>query len=275
MFQTIMNGRTNDTVIVRKNISNLGNELSPFRTAMDKFMAIRDNRGYNQIAGFHGAPDWWCWHHEESSRSITRAHLFLPWHRAYLKWFEDHLRDHDKSVSQCWWDWTSDLSHNEGMPRAYTDETVDAELNPLYKFHMTVLAPTVQGLPDITLDEDTVRNPDSPNDLPEPSRVKDLYTIEDFGQFSTAIEEIHDEIHMWCHGSMGRVSTAAYDPIFYAHHCNIDRIWSIWQNTHGNSTMPPDLLDISLAPFPYTVKHVLKIYDLGYEYATSSSEVKL
>lgn len=270
-----MNGKNSDTVIVRKNVSNLGDDLPAFRLAMEKFMAVRDNRGYNHIAGFHGAPDWWCWHHEESNRSITRAHLFLPWHRAYLKWLEDHLRDHDKAVSQCWWDWTSPLSHTEGIPRSYAEEIADSKPNPLFKSHMSALAPSVPGLPNITLDEDTVRDPDLPGELPNASAVQALYRIEDFGQFSTAIEQIHDEVHFWCHGSMGRVTTAAYDPLFYAHHCNIDRIWSIWQNMHGNSTMPPDLVDMPLAPFPYTVKGVLKIYDLGYEYATSSSEVKL
>lgn len=271
-----MNGTNDDIVIVRKNISNINNsELKSFRTAMANFMAIRDNRGYNHIAGFHGAPEWWCWHHQESRRSFLRAHAFLPWHRAYLKWLEDHLRDHDASVAQCWWDWTSLLSHSEGIPNAYAVQRVGTSLNPLHKFHMSVLAPTVPGLPNITLDEDTVRDPDPSDGLPNPSRIQDLYEIEEFGEFSDALEEVHDDIHFWCHGSMGRVTTAAYDPIFHAHHCNIDRIWSIWQNIHGNSTMPPDLLDMTLSPFPYTVRGVIKTYDLGYEYATSSSEVRL
>lgn len=28
---------------------------------------------------------------------------------------------------------------------------------------------------------------------------------------------------------MGRVFTAPHDPIFFAHHANVDRIWAIWQ----------------------------------------------
>jgi tyrosinase len=77
---------------------------------------------------------------------------------------------------------------------------------------------------------------------------------------------------MWCGGSMGRVPTAAFDPVFWAHHCNIDRIWAIWQTTHADK-MPPELEDLILAPFAYRVKDVLKIYDLGYEYAASGAEV--
>jgi hypothetical protein len=29
-----------------------------FRDALAKMMNIKDNRGYNHIAGFHGIPDW-------------------------------------------------------------------------------------------------------------------------------------------------------------------------------------------------------------------------
>ena len=95
----------NSVGIIRKNISNyLPNELLDFRNAMDKFMAIRDNRGYNHIAGFHGAPDFYCWHHQRNDRTVLRAGLFLPWHRAYLKYLEDHLRDSNTQVSQPWWD---------------------------------------------------------------------------------------------------------------------------------------------------------------------------
>ena len=115
----------NSVVIIRKNISNyLPNELLDFRNAMEKLMAIRDNRGYNHIAGFHGAPDFYCWHHQRNDRTALRARLFLPWHRAYLKYLEDHLRDSNTQVSQPWWDPSSPLSHSEGIPKAYSTRTV-------------------------------------------------------------------------------------------------------------------------------------------------------
>ena len=70
-------------------------------------------------------------------------------------------------------------------------------------------------------------------------------------------------------------TTAAFDPVFWAHHCNIDRLWWIWQLKHGNASMPTNLLEFGLAPFSYDVKSVLNIYDLGYEYATATGEVTL
>jgi len=278
-----MNGDSNELVVTRTNISNLSNDkLSRLRAAMEKFMAVRDERGYGHIAGFHGTPDWYCWHYEKSFRNlILRARLFVAWHRAYLKWFEDHLRDHDPSVALCWWDWTSPLSHSEGKPKAYTDPTYtdptgSTKPNPLLKFHMKVPA---QGNPELppsaALDRDTRRNPPGPLwRLPNPSKVQALYEIEDWGEFNDQLEDVHDGIHGWVGGDMGDPTTAAYDPIFWAHHCNIDRIWSIWQLQQGNP-IPSNLLDVSLSPTPYTVRQILSIHDLGYEYATASSEVRL
>ncbi|CAM9153359.1 unnamed protein product, partial [Chrysoparadoxa australica] len=36
-------------------------------------------------------------------------------------------------------------------------------------------------------------------------------------------------------GDMGENDTAACDPIFFLHHCNIDRLFWIWQNLHGQT----------------------------------------
>ena len=258
-----MNGPGDDIVRRRMNISSYdAPQLSTFRKAMTKFMAITDNRGYNHMAGNHGVPDWYCWHGQSSRRfPFLRTHAFLPWHRAYLKVFEDHLLDHDSNISLPWWDATSSLSHREGIPKAYKEPTVDGTPNPLYKFHIP------------SQDADTKRNPRRPRQLPANSSVKALYDISDFGEFSTALQEVHDSVHVWCGGSMSTQAYSAYDPVFWAHHCNIDRIWAIWQTKHGNN-LPEGLPEMELEPFPYRVKNVLKIYDLGYEYAAGGSEVK-
>lgn len=50
--------------------------------------------------------------------------------------FKDHLRDHDARVSQPWWDPTSPLSHQEGLPKDYSVVSVNKKQNPLYKFHI-------------------------------------------------------------------------------------------------------------------------------------------
>jgi tyrosinase len=80
------------------------------------------------------------------------------------------------------------------------------------------------------------------------------------------IEGIHASVHTWVGGAMTLVSVAAYDPLFWAHHAMIDRLWYLWQiDTHERP--PADLLDRALWPFPMTVRQTLDIGLLGYEYA--------
>ena len=73
---------------------------------------------------------------------------------------------------------------------------------------------------------------------------------------------------------MGSVPTAAYDPIFWAHHCMIDRLWYLWQLRHPGRACRPRLLDRALAPFPMTVRQTLDITQLGYDYAASTAAAK-
>jgi len=99
--------------------------MQRFRRAMAKIQAIRDKRGYNHIAGFHGEPNWYCWHHQRNQKNPrVRARLLLPWHRAYLWWLEQALQDAMKEeadgVALPWWDWTT----QRGVPEAYAAETV-------------------------------------------------------------------------------------------------------------------------------------------------------
>jgi hypothetical protein len=71
-------------------------------------MPLSDIRGFNHIAGFHGAPSWYCWHHQASRRTQLQARLFLSCHRAYLYWLEQSLQDRAPGVAVPWWNWDRD-----------------------------------------------------------------------------------------------------------------------------------------------------------------------
>ena len=74
---------------------------------------------------------------------------------------------------------------------------------------------------------------------------------------------------------MQDINTAAFDPVFFAHHAQIDRIWYLWQVKNGNDNFPAELLDSPLTPFGKTPRDVLNVQAIGYEYAASASPVPL
>jgi tyrosinase len=239
--------------------------MALFRQAMGNAEAIADNRGYNYIAGFHGAPGWYCWHHQISRRTPLQARLFLPWHRAYLWWLEQALQDQVEGVALPWWDWTS----IQRVPRAYALRRVDGEPNPLSATRARVPAAT----PPINRRTRRApgRNPFAR--LPTPQEIADVLDDTDWASFSDRLEDFHDAVHGWVGGDMGDVTTAAYDPVFFAHHCMIDRVWYLWQVRHGNGGIPSDLLDLELIPFGKRTRDVLDVQRLGYEYAASATVV--
>jgi len=253
----------------RKSVRNISNpELVDLRTAYEGIMSMRDNRGFAQAAGYHGSPDWHCIHSVRHKVTTLRTRLFLPWHRAYLKDLELRLKQVVPTVSLPWWDWTSSLSHQEGLPKAFKEQQVGGKHNPLYSFYI--------NLPNIPkpITRYTRRNPDSPDKLPTKKDVDDVLTAASYGEFCDQVEDLHDRIHIWMGGDMGRVATAAFDPIFWSHHCMIDRIWWIWQQEHENMNMTEEFKQIILPPFSWKVDELLNINKLGYEYIANSNSVR-
>lgn len=73
---------------------------------------------------------------------------------------------------------------------------------------------------------------------------------------------------------MGSQAFAAYDPVFWAHHVMVDRIWRIWQRDHPGASFDLQTLGQALPPFPLTVAEVLDVTRLGYEYASFATDVR-
>ena len=182
-----------------------------------------------------------CPHHGESSAN------FLPWHRAYLYYFERILRDAAQDNSLClpYWNYTDPTQRR--FPILFADPDYDRvsqkPRNPLFdsRREAAFMAQLYE------LSEDAVAVPDA-------AEFFGLIDSEGFaggnsdrdrntkGKLETSP---HDQIHFAVGGSIGfgtsaeppseavgglmaSVQTAAFDPIFWVHHCNIDRIWSTW-----------------------------------------------
>jgi tyrosinase len=219
-------------------------------------LSASDNRGWVYWAEYHGFNRYECWHHARVGNDGFPYDLFLPWHRAYLTFFDHAARDHDAEAILPWWDWTSDASHTSGLPIAYAAGGPELRSGPV---------PALGGQPE----RRTARNPSPPANLPTPEQVDALLELTDFRDFSDQLQNVHDGIHGWVGGDMGSIATSAFDPVFWAHHAMIDRIWYLWQLRHGVNTIPSSYLDKALFP-GLTVQQVLDVRALGYDYATAS-----
>lgn len=238
-------------------------QLAWLREAVAETMPIRDERGYQYHAGHHGLPlPYECVHHQQTP-------LFLPWHRAYLYFFELALLDQQPRARLAWWDWRQSFgSEPLGIPTPYAVETVDGEPNPLHS------APVSPWNRDERWPSRTWRDPGRPEWLPTAERVQQVLGLNDFEDFSTQLEDIHDGVHVWVGGTMAAIDFAAYDPIFWAHHTMVDRLWRLWQLAHGHPGPPRDLWGRALPPFNMTVEQTLDVRALGYDYAaTTASQV--
>ncbi|EPS38121.1 hypothetical protein H072_8149 [Dactylellina haptotyla CBS 200.50] len=114
-----------------------------------------------------------------------------------------------------------------------------------------------------------------------------------------SLESVHDLVHNYC-GGVGEMSStqiAAHDPIFWLHHCNIDRWAAIWEKLHPGKWWTVEditsdskvqerlgLPDSNLLPFykenrepwvPNDLKDIMTSGGLGYTYAELSPDIDI
>ncbi|MBA2513519.1 MAG: tyrosinase family protein, partial [Solirubrobacterales bacterium] len=188
----------------RKSVAKLTvKQVVDLRRAFEAVLPINDERGYNYHAGIHGLPlPMYCEH---------GTLLFLPWHRAYLYFFELALRDRVKTVSLPWWNWASAGSRRNGIPKTYAAQSVDGTANPLFSAPIPPVA-RVSGRP-----RESFRRPRDPSLLPTQQDVQDVLDEPDFRGFSDKVEVLHNGVHVWIGGTTAQVPWAAYDPLFWTH----------------------------------------------------------
>ncbi len=166
---------------------------------------------------------------------------FLPWHRAYLFFFEALIRELTKTSTFAlpYWDWYA----SGAIPPAFIGKQSNS------------LSWTPRGGVNQTL-------------------VKTALRKGKFEEFSSTLEgNPHGSVHVMVGGNMGSIDTSARDPVFWAHHGNVDRLWSVWLAADNNHTNPTDpawkrqAFTFDLAGQKrLTVAQMLKTEDLGYKY---------
>jgi tyrosinase len=240
-------------------------QLSLLRAAFAAVYGIQDDRGYAHHAGIHGLP---------LPIGCDNAHgtpYFLPWHRAYLYFFERALRDRVGDAMLTWWDWRTGPNRPARVPEPFSKTRISGKANPLHSARVPRLALDQGRRAGMNVASRTTREPGDPRLLPTVREARDVLELRDFLDFSSALEGLHDRVHVWTGGHMGLIPFAAFDPIFWAHHTMVDRLWRLWQLRHPGGRPPRSILDEALPPFRMTVRQTLDVTALGYDYAVASA----
>jgi tyrosinase len=217
---------------LRKNVTSLSaQEIETLRTAFIRIMEHPpgDADSYFALAGNHGLPQAWCMHHEDR---------FNPWHRVYLKRFEDALRSIPgcQDVTLPYWDVTTPLPELLQQPpfASYTlPQDPGATANPpdpgTYFPHTTERYPPAtisQNLQDFGVFDDIATSL-------KQSRWG-AFNINGYQDFSI---QAHDGGHGSIGPTMSDQNVSSYDPVFWFYHCNIDRLWLQWQQNVQGTTL--------------------------------------
>jgi tyrosinase len=214
--------------------------------AMMKQKPASDKASWVSLAGIHGASPsayHFCPH---------KNWYFLPWHRAYTLTYERFIRaltKHD-DFAMPFWDWTQ----NPTMPDVFLSPTTpDGKKNALYVDDQDFgqnwkrTWPPAQPMPPQFVAQPVL------DDILGSSNYEELGTSRPRGQNSldaswvvtgTGAQGTLERLpHNMVHNSIGGWMPSALsprDPIFFMHHCNIDRIWAVW-NSLDNANSPDPL----------------------------------
>lgn len=249
-------------VTIRKSVYDLSDaEVLALRKAYAAIQALtrNDHWSYQYINSIHGINQNLCPHGNQR---------FAIWHRPYVLNFEQALQRFAPGLGMPYWDWTTKKARTEGIPLIfsapmYTDPVTHQPVpNPLYSAVNSYLTPPAA----------TTRNPGPPAALGSLVALVQLAMQQKtYDTFWGDLENPHNQVHGWVGGSMGSVPTAAFDPLFWAHHCFCEKIFCDWQDFQ-KPAMPAWMNTTTLNPYN-TANQYWDYKALGYRYQPDSSTV--
>ncbi|XP_071724391.1 polyphenol oxidase, chloroplastic-like [Rutidosis leptorrhynchoides] len=273
--------------------------MSKYSKAIELMKALPedDPRSFNQQANIHCAYCDGAYHQlgfPSLELQVHNSWLFFPFHRYYLHFYEKILGKliDDPTFALPFWNWDSpkgmqmpslftnpksslydslrnanhqpptlvDLDYNGNEPTQKGQDQLSSNLNIMYR-------QMVSNGKSASL---FLGNPYRSGEEPDPGP----------GSFENIP---HGSVHIWCGDkrqpnleNMGNLYSAGRDPIFFAHHSNVDRMWTIWKTLGGTNRKDftdPDWLEAGFIFYDENanlvrvkVKDCLDTTKLGYVY---------
>ena len=194
---------------------------------------------------------------------------FLPWHRMYVYFFERIIRkvSGHKEFTLPYWNYSVSGAAHGVLPKEFRLPN-DPVFKCLYMQNRNAPNPTVNNGQPIDMND--------PGALDTyPSLSKCVYSGTN-GFCNVLDSGLHGNVHVLTgnNTNMGSVPWAANDPVFWAHHCNIDRLWASWNkdpNRHNPSNssflnQTFTFADENGNSVTATIKDFLNIVPLNYTY---------
>jgi tyrosinase len=209
---------------------------------------------------------------------------FLPWHRAYITMFEAVVADcvarqgGPADWALPYWNYSEDTTANpsaRSLPPAFQGKTrPDGTQNYLSS---TRAASIVLSDADVSLAALKIKAFAGPpgggaSGFGGP-KIGPHHAIGDSGALEMTP---HNVVHGDIGGFMNDPNLSALDPIFWLHHCNIDRLWEVWRNSSpgagwrdsGWMAQTFDFHDVAGNPITFACKDLLDTTAImhGYSY---------
>jgi tyrosinase len=168
-----------------------------------------------------------CEHHTD---------FFWTWHRMQIYWFEQIIREQSgvPTFALPYWDYSDPTKRYLPEPFRNTD-------SPLFESNRG------PGINDRDENDPPIDHPMFDYCLGLSQPVFGHWDTDPAliipGAVTQLESQVHDQIHGWVGGLMASIFTSPRDPIFWLHHCNMDRLWSSWKSITLNGASHTDPTD--------------------------------
>lgn len=222
-----------------------------------------------------------------------RGPAFFPWHREFLRRFEQDLRtvSGDPSICLPYWDWSVDktpadagypffadfLGGNGSGAGIVVGDGVFASVNGWDLNVADFFDTDAQHRANVDKLQRSFGTGDSPN-LPTRQSVIDALQVDEYDQspwninadgnhsFRNLVEgwrgpiagpNMHNQVHVWVGGSM-LPGTSPNDPVFFLNHAKEDELWAVWMQKYPTV---PHYMPLDSEPPPAGHSHLKRLSD--------------